>query len=197
MLASISVEALVGLKIREADLPDFIKEIKENPQILYLKLGNSFFNNNLIEESAELYRKAIDTNSNFAPAYHNLGIAYYKQKRYNKAIEQFGKAIEANKSYAKAYSSLAVLYFELGGYGNAITHFQILTKLEPDNAGAHFDLAQSYVAGFRSDEKQEKENLGYLKQALFHLKKTVEIEPDFPNALTNMRVIEKVIKEMS
>ncbi len=191
-LFSIPAQAAIILKIGPDAIAYFHKEIKDNPDLVYLKLGNYFFGHNQIEKSIKLYNKSININPNFAPAHHNLGIVYYKEGKFDKAIEEFKKAIENDKSYAKAYDSLALLYFELDEFDNAIEYFQMLTRLEPDNPKTNFDLAQSYVARFRRDE--QKENLEDLKKALSYFKSAVELEPEFPYASNNIKIVEGVIK---
>lgn len=141
-----------------------------------------------------MFQKAINLNNDFAQAHYNLAVVYYENKEYDKALEKLKETISLDSSYSRAYNSLGVLYFELGEINNAIESFSKTVELEPNNINASFDLAQSYVARFRKAELTSTQDYDDLDKALLYLKKTEELQPDFPNALNNIEIIESILK---
>lgn len=123
-------------------------------------------------KAIELLKQAIAIRPDLAAAYANLGLIYKYQDRYEHAIEQFEKALElqGDQANAMAYLNIGDTYYQIREYDEAIPYFQKAIQLNPDDANAHLLLGLSYRAL----------NLGH--PAGIYLKKTLEIEPDHPQA---------------
>ncbi|MCK5282017.1 MAG: tetratricopeptide repeat protein [Nanoarchaeota archaeon] len=169
-----------------------IDEIKSKPYLLYFTLGKLYFRMDMIDESLEMFEKAVEFKPTFITAYHNIGVIYYGKGEYDNALDVFMGAVEIDDSYAKAHYSIGVLYFELGDLDNAITYFENVVQLEPDNANANFDLAQNYVARFRKSEDEDKPDYRDLEQALLYLKRTEKLNPGVPYVLNNIDIIQSI-----
>ena len=77
------------LKITSEVNPKYIiEEIKSKPCLLYFTIGKFYFKVGELDDSLEMFEKAIGFDPNFAPAYYNLGVVYYTQGEYTNALKE-------------------------------------------------------------------------------------------------------------
>jgi tetratricopeptide (TPR) repeat protein len=171
-----------------------LDKIKTQPYFLYFAAGKYYYNKGNPDKSLEMFNKAVDFNPDYAPSYHNIGVIHYDNADYDLATESLQQAIEIDPKYEKAYYSLGILLFELGRFDEAIPYFEKFAEMQPENPNANFDLAQSYVAKFRKAEETVTEDYDDLEQALYYLKKTQLLEPEFPYLENNIQIIESILR---
>jgi len=170
-----------------------IEEIRSSPHILYFNVGKYYFKAGRLDDSIEMFSKAVESDSDFAPGHYNLGVAYYEKKEFDSAMDEFRKASELDSSYIKARNSLAMLHFELGDFNSAAEGFLDVIELDPEDPEANFNLAQSYVMRFRKSEESGSEDYTDLEHALYYLKKAEQLQPGFPHASDNINIIQPIL----
>ena len=95
------------------------------------KEGERAYHNGDIEQSIELYRQAIDLDSNYGQAYSNLGLAHGKLNHTAEAIWANRKAIAlasgatAATVRAGSYFNIAKIYEAAGQYRDALAQFEL------------------------------------------------------------------------
>jgi tetratricopeptide (TPR) repeat protein len=97
-------------------------------------------------------------------------------RRQGKQQESVNELLEALKIYPHLLRALTWLGAAYGESGNPTVSAGILsiaTRLYPEDAGAHFNLAIAYGAGAQGDEISE-------------YKRTLEIDPDYVPAYLNL-----------
>ncbi len=100
--------------------------------------GESAYHNGDLEGAVNLYRQAIDIDSNFGQAYSNLGLAYQKLNRTSEAIWADRKAIalasgnSAPTVRASSYYNIARIYEAAGQFPDALQNYQA-AKQQKDN----------------------------------------------------------------
>ena len=109
---------------------------------------------------------AVDPDNNFAMIYEAI-------ERNEKAVNAIKKALKKADTFY--YSGFA--RNNLGKHKEAIPYFKKALILKPFKAGYHFDLGNSY------------KHLKLYDNALYHFRKTLEIEPNHYKALNNMGTI--------
>ena len=169
----------------------------KDPSAIYFVLGKYYFSNNDFVKASHFFERAVEINPDFAEAHHNLGITYYKLNRDDNAIIELGEAIGLKNDYAKAYYSMALIYYEHKDYENAIRSFLKVVQLDPNNANANFDLAVVYAEKFRGKElggSINSDDLSDLKEALKYYLEVIDIDSNFPHALSNAEIIKNIIK---
>jgi len=137
--------------IKTNDPVSLLTEISAQPALLYFWVGKLYFHMQKYNQSLLMFEKAAQINPRFAPALYNKGVVLYTQGDYSGAEHAFTEAVDTDPSYDRAFYSIGLLYFELLEYDKAIFYFGSSVQLQDTNANYHFDLAQSYVARFRSD----------------------------------------------
>jgi tetratricopeptide (TPR) repeat protein len=60
----------------------------------YLDLGNKYFNNGKYKEASIMYRRSLEKDKRYGPAYYKLGLTYLKQKNLTAAVNNLRRAVE-------------------------------------------------------------------------------------------------------
>ena len=129
---------------------------------------------------------------------HNLGIISYYNGNTNQAVSLIKSSVELDSSYDKGFYSLGLVYFRESDYKGAIENFEKAVSLQKGNTNYNFDLAVAYVELFREKEKQnaiEINSLGLLRKAISRYESVILINPDFPNAASNLEIVKRVLEE--
>jgi len=74
---------------------------------------NAFGDGNL-DESVELYRKALELDPNYQDALHGLGMAFFQAGRLDEAAETANRLIAIDKDDVLAHTSLSMIYHAQG-----------------------------------------------------------------------------------
>ena len=100
-----------------------------------------------------------------------LGNIDFDQKNYDDAISLYKKALEIRPDVLNVRTDMGTAMFYLNQYDDAIATFQDVSKKDPKNAQALFNLGVSMLHG-KNDPKR----------ALEYWEKLVETNPDHPQA---------------
>uniref|UniRef100_A0A7C5U770 Tetratricopeptide repeat protein n=1 Tax=Fervidobacterium nodosum TaxID=2424 RepID=A0A7C5U770_9BACT len=90
----------------------------EIPEV-YNNIGNLYRKEGMLGKSIEMYRKAIQLDSNFALPYFNLACALMELERYNEAILFFEKAQKLGLESFDLYVQLTLCYLAVGNVTKA------------------------------------------------------------------------------
>ncbi|MCK4276995.1 MAG: tetratricopeptide repeat protein, partial [Phycisphaerae bacterium] len=110
-----------------------------------------------LDEAADCYRRAIETQPNYANAQYNLGNILYKLGRYDEAIRYYEMAIEnrgtleSREDLAKVYNNLAHIHARLNQLDRAAIYYRRTIEIDPDNYSAMNNLAWM-LSTHRDDE---------------------------------------------
>src|SRR5262249_11183036 len=104
------------------------------------KLARELYAKKDLDGAIAQFRKAIERDPTFAPAYSGLGVALRDKKDLKGAIAQFRKAIELDPRYAPAHSNLGLALRETRDLNGAIAQFRKAIELDPRFAPGHYNL---------------------------------------------------------
>ena len=138
----------------------------------------------------------IISKDGFARILNNIGVAFYKEGKTNNAIILLQDSIKIKNDYSKASYNLGLIYFEQKNFDKAIKNFQKTVQVEQNNANAHFDLAVAQVERFRGKESSNEltsADLDDLKLAIENYNKAIELNPQIPNAQSNVDIVKSVL----
>jgi tetratricopeptide (TPR) repeat protein len=87
------------------------------------------------EESKLAYRKAIETDPKYLPAYVSLARVQQAGEEYPAAIETFGQAIQLAPTNAALWYDLALCQARMKRWAESVTSLQKACELAPENRG--------------------------------------------------------------
>ena len=119
----------------------------------------------MLQNSANHLRKAIQIYPQYLDAYNNLGIVYKLMGDYPKAIQVYLANIKNDSEYSKNYYNLATAYYDNNEFRKAINSMQEYVSRNPTNADAY--LIMGKAAG----------NLKDFESAVNYLNKALQIAP--------------------
>jgi serine/threonine protein kinase/Flp pilus assembly protein TadD len=137
-----------------------------------------------LQFSIQLFQRAIELDTRYAPAYAGLGEAYatlhydYDTKEIwvDKAIESSLKALMYDSTVSEAYAALALAYFSKKSLQEAEAAAKKAIDLGPNIFTGYWVLARIYHVTDRDRESVEL------------LEKTIELNPDFHTAYSQLRM---------
>jgi len=129
------------------------------------------------QKAEELFKKAIDLKSDYAPAHFQIAMLYQQRGELNKAISK----LEETKNLAPFDVGLAfqlgLSYYQKGDYQKAKEELERAISLSPDYANALYFLGLTY------------DKLGDKGKAIEKFKRVAELNPD-------VELVKKIIKNL-
>ncbi len=167
-------------------------------------LGGVLSNEGNFEAAIEACEQAIQIRPTNGPAWANLGLAYRRKDDLVKAEEVYRRGIEKCLKHDALHQNLAQLLLKQGKAEEAIEEFRSAANLNPFNVVALANLGTYHVQASRHELAQgffrralqvkpdyafAHKQLGLLllargrtRPALVHLQKSLELDPDQPDA---------------
>lgn len=103
-----------------------------------------------LQAALNQYRKAVQLQPNYAPAYYRLGLMLENLGRSDEALQAFGKAIESNPNMAEAYLHFGMMSYHLGEIKSAVSALQHVVQLNPYSPMAN--EARETLARIKNDD---------------------------------------------
>jgi len=120
-------------EMAELLLQQVIKKDPENYNA-YAYLGDIFLNKKRYDGALNLYKKAIDLNSNIAENYYRIGQIYYYKKLGNLSIDYFKRSLEIDRKLKFAYYQIGMAYLMLErDKANTIKNWETYIRISPED----------------------------------------------------------------
>jgi tetratricopeptide (TPR) repeat protein len=145
-----------------------MRAITENNLATALQADGKF------DEAAAHYRRAIELQPDYAPAYNNLGTALRASGRFDDAIAEYGRALSLRAEYPEAHYNLANALTEAGRPAEAADHFRVALQKNPGAADVHNNLG---IALMRQ---------GKTEPAIAEFRAALEAEPNSATSHRNL-----------
>jgi len=127
-------------------------------------LAINFYGQQEYEEAIAHYKKAVEINPDFFPAYNSMGYANRYMGKYDEAEKAFKKYIELIPEDPNPYDSYAELLMKMGKYEESIEQYSAALKNDPNFWSSYVGIAT---------------NLNYLER---HAQARVQCQKLFDNA---------------
>ncbi|MFH1287407.1 MAG: tetratricopeptide repeat protein [bacterium] len=159
---------------------------------LYNYLGVAYYFLDNYEMALKTFKRAIQENATYREAnfnlksvnmrllYFNVGVTYGFMGNYRQAIEELNKAIEIDTNFYGAHLELARVYIRGGMYGDAINELIRCERINPNHRSTRKVYMNLGVAYY---------NRGNPKLAVEYLRKALWLQPDYEDAIKNLRNI--------
>ncbi len=152
------------------------------------------------------FEKVLEIDPEKAEAIYNLGVAHENLGQMDQAVTFYGKAVELQTSAVEPYLALATIYTANQQWPEAMAMLQEAEALQPGDVDTVFDLGAvamnagdipaAEAAFLRVIELDDAHALGHYQlgmvyvnqgksgEAVAHLEKYLELQPDGPQAAT-------------
>jgi len=128
-------------------------------------------------DAAEVWRRALDVNSRFAPAYCGLGTVLTKKGDYQAAVPLLRQAIALDPDVEPAHRLLADALLHQNQVEEALTVAQEYTRRFPQSADGHYWLGRAYAElGRHEDAKRAGEE-------------SVRLDPNYTQAYYSLATV--------
>lgn len=188
LIALLGIYLNGDLEQREIALDNYIKENPESTYYYSIKAGTSR-DLKKFKQAIYYYNKGLELNPDNVEILNNLGQVLEKVNQdYKKAKECYERAIKVNPVFDIPRLNLGVLLsHHFNDIKGAKKQYEEILKFDPNNSKAHNNLANTYKV--INPTKKE------LEIAEFHLKKALEINPNYIDALINYGNFLKVYRK--
>ncbi len=113
------------------------------PELAHLNRGLAFYNKGDYRNAFESFKKAVELNANFTPAYYNMGLTLDKLNSLSEAVEAFGFAVKLDDAYVDAHFNMGLAYIKLKNKAAALKEFEKVITLAPQTERAQ--SAKDYI----------------------------------------------------
>jgi tetratricopeptide (TPR) repeat protein len=111
----------------------------------YLEMGNKYFDRANYKSASIMYRRALEKDKLYGPAYYKLGLTYQKQGSLNLAVGNFRKAVDQlskdNPDHWDALTQVTDIYLQIAHDSQHLKeserNIQLLLAHDPNNFDAH------------------------------------------------------------
>lgn len=153
-----------------------LQESPANPQAQYL-LGSIYFEDRKLAEAEECFSRTLMLNPDFEPVYYDLAAVLINSDQPRRALETLEKARTRFPQNFVGEFYTAQAHSRLKDYAAALKHFtaaEIVARATATNRLTHTFYFQLGSAFERNQKFQEAER---------YFRKSLELAPDFPEAL--------------
>lgn len=133
---------------------------------VYFELGLSHAGQGDYRDAIRTWRRSLDFSPFRREALYNIGLAYEELGNNERAVDYYADARRADPTYLSALEGLFRLHIQEGAYLEAVNVLKDWIKITPHDAGLHRIIGHCYRKEGMNDE------------ALVHLKKAVELDPE-------------------
>ena len=132
--------------------------------------GDQLYERGRMEEALQEFHRALTLDPQNVNVRNSLGVCYAQMGKFDEAVAEFTHLIGLEPNDFMSQYNLGCALLSLEREGEAETAFSLAAELEPDNATVYYRLAKLC--------RQQ----GRLEQALSHLRRTVDLKPNWAKA---------------
>lgn len=154
----------------------------QNSPAVHMRLATEYLKQGMISEALVQAEDAVTKDPKNVDAHLLLGGLYSSTKSFSKAMQQYEAVLKIQPSNTEAPLYIGALYSEQKQSDKAIKYFESLTK-NPDYSSPH--MAYYYIGRVRMEQSEAKHE----KMAEESFKKSLQLKPDFADAVLSLGVL--------
>lgn len=183
-----------------------VAQDEERAEQAYVQLGLAYIQEERFDRARRHLNRALEINSNSAPATATMGLLNQAEGEYGLAEERFQRALDLDSDFTRGRSHYAVFLYNQGRYEESLEQFRIASQdTEHDNRagvfvnrgraareiGEHEEAAESFQRAMRLDRGNRRALEGSLT-SLVELERYNEARPLFERFAQTVRSSEDV-----
>jgi tetratricopeptide (TPR) repeat protein len=141
---------------RAMEVADSIIDRYPDETEVYVLKGRLLEHAKNLDRAIQVYQRAIQIDSSYAPAVMSLGYAYSTAGEQEKAIAQMQRYIRLVPDAADPRASYADLLFRAGKYAEALAQYQESLQIKPDYWYSHSQIGKIHLVLGRLTEAREE-----------------------------------------
>lgn len=131
-----------------------LNKILDEPEIHYNQ-GKYYESIKDFKKAYILYKRAIQVDDNYLPAWQSMADLYYLAKDWEKAFEFYSYILNFDSSNQELYSRLGDVYTELGQYTESLKMYQKAWFFDSENINYYLKIASALYACNKVNESIE------------------------------------------
>jgi len=140
---------------RDADLYRQAADLLPDDPAPAVGLGTLAVRTGRLDEAAEHFRAALQTDPACADAHGGLAMVHQRQGRYDEALEAYLKCLERDQDNLVALLGLFQTSCQMGTFEKIIHYLQVYLERHPGDTSVLFCLASLYVKECRLDDARQ------------------------------------------
>ena len=178
-----------------------------------LRLAEHDLKNGNTDQAIKFYNRALDMDTECAPAYARLGAIAFQKDELAKARKHLQRALEIDPNFATAHYQLSWIYQKSGKIQKAVKSLERVVALRPNSAAACNTLAMLYleqdyclddalvlakravklkpIASYWDTLAYSLYKKQKYEKADEAIKKALELQPDYPEYLIRQQAIQR------
>ena len=152
-------------------------KLKKAEKIIHEGLAYHAKNKDLLLSLAEIYKRIISLNENYAEAHVNLANVFRELNMYEESLLSYNNAIKLSPNLAEIYTNRGNLLQDLKKYVEAVEDYNKALSIKTDYAEAY------------SNRGSALKELSFYDEAIKNQVKAIEINPNYAEAYYNKGVI--------
>lgn len=137
-------------------------------------LGSAMHEAGRLDEAAARFRRALEIQPDYVPAFNNLGVTLRAQGRVDDAIRAYGEGLALRDDYPDLHYNLANALLVQNRAAEAADHLRRASAGTPDSAAVHNNLGTALA------------DQGQLSEAAAEFERAIALEPDSARAHRNL-----------
>ncbi len=131
-----------------------------------------------LDNAVVLYKKAIESQPDYAKAHYNLAGTFHDMGELEESIQCYKRSIEIESNYAEAHNNLGNVYRQLWQLENAVNAYERAIIINPNYIEALYSLGITLQSLDDND-------------AIDFFKRVIKLKPDFAEAHHNLGIVLK------
>jgi len=142
---------------------EYQKVLEQNPRLpgIHFRMGRLLLSEpnppaDVAEQAKKEFQQELEIDPSNAGAEYVLGELARQGQAWNDAIQHFTRAAKLDAGFGDAFLGWGVALVSTKKFSEAVAPLEAAVKLEPQNPGAHYNLAIAYTRTGRKEEGERE-----------------------------------------
>src|SRR5438067_6009839 len=142
---------------------EYQKVLQQNPRLpgIHFRMGRLLLSEpnapaDAAEQAKKEFQQELEIDPSNAGAEYVLGELARQQQQWDDAVKHFTRAAKMDANFGDAFLGWGIALVSTKKFSEAVAPLEAAVRLEPQNPGAHYNLAIAYTRTGRKDEGERE-----------------------------------------